>query len=144
MTAREHRFQRLVHLREMQHGVSVTHLRAVQNDLRAAETAVSEAHETARDAVTCRNASMNGGSGDWLLASAEVELCAAALQQRTMARASARLAVNNAAQVEAERRRERKQMELALDHMRRDTHLELARAGQRTLDEAARIMRRPY
>ena len=142
MTARQHRLHRLCELREMQHDVSVGHLRGAQAELCSAEIAVQQAEEEVRAARNmARAATIGGDANDWLLASAEGELCAFNVQKRQAIRARASLAVDAAAKREEESRRERKQMEYTLDRIRAEVQAEAARAEQRTLDEAARLKR---
>ncbi len=144
MISREGRLRRLAELRVVQHDVAVTHLRGAQTSLLTAEAAVLQAEAAARHARTLRSASTEGGTTqDWLLACAEAELSSLKIVQRNAARTEARAAVHTAATGEATARRERKQIDVTLERVKREMGFESARAEQRTLDEVARLLKNP-
>ncbi len=142
MIRREDRLRRLAELRLVQHDAAVMHLRGAQTALHSAETEVSQAEAASRHARLRRNeATESGSTQDWLLSCAEAELCSIGAMQRRAARAQASGAVQDAAAGEAAARRNRKQIDVTLDRVKREMHYASVRAEQRTLDEAVRLLK---
>lgn len=142
MTLREKRLLRLAHLRERQHDIAAVQLRAARSSLAVAQSSVKDAQERARAAGAGRLAAASDSEPDeWLLACLEADAALLAARNGLARLARATAVVQQAAELEAAARRERKQMEATLESVQLECAEAAARADQRTLDEVARLQR---
>jgi flagellar biosynthesis chaperone FliJ len=142
MTTRERRLHRLVELRSRQHDGTMIELCAANAILHEVELKLRqsvEEHGLARDNMVLM-LTQDDQEG-WLLACAADRVSNLSIHNEEERRVDAASAVETVSQREANARRERRQMELTLEHTSKAREAIDARAEQQQMDELTRHVR---
>ena len=142
MTERRQRFLRLASLREKQHDETVATLRSARHLLEAKLREVAAHEAQSRQALTEQhNALVAADQYSWMLSCAAYELESLhAMQQRSHCEElQAAVTVAEAAEVHA--RREHRQTERLLESIREEESAAASLKEQKTLDEAAQVLK---